>query len=48
MDLSLFKDVVADASKSMVTVRGGVLMKELQLALCAVGQFTSISFLRAM
>lgn len=41
LDLSLYKDIVAEPSKNIVTVKGGVLMKDFQVALNKVGQFTS-------
>ena len=42
IDLSRYKEVVVDAGQSTVTIRGGVLMKELQLTLSEKGQFTSM------
>lgn len=42
IDLSHYKEVVVDAGQRTVAVRGGVLMKELQLALSEKGQFTSM------
>lgn len=41
IDISQYKDVAVDASQQIVAVRGGVLMKELQIALDEHGQFTS-------
>ncbi len=41
IDLSHFKDVAVDTNQHLVTVRGGVLMKELQIALGEKNQFTS-------
>lgn len=41
LDLSLYKDVVVEPSKNIATVKGGLLMKELQVALNKEGQFTS-------
>ena len=40
IDLSRYKEVMVDRSKQSVIVRGGVLMKELQIALSEQGQFT--------
>ena len=42
IDFSHYKEVVVDASQRTVAIRGGVLMKELQLALSENGQFTSM------
>ncbi|KAL1962835.1 hypothetical protein VTN77DRAFT_9110 [Rasamsonia byssochlamydoides] len=42
LDLSLYKEVVPDPANNVVTVKGGVLMKELQLALNKAGQFTTV------
>lgn len=41
IDLSRFKDVRVDTDQQLVTVKGGVLMKELQIALSESNQFTS-------
>lgn len=41
IDLSHFKDVAVDTNQHLMTVRGGVLMKELQIALSEKNQFTS-------
>lgn len=41
IDLSHFKDVSIDTNQQLVTVKGGVLMKELQIALSEKNQFTS-------
>jgi len=43
IDLSLYKEIRVDPNQRTVAVQGGVLMKELQLALSEKGQFTSIS-----
>ena len=43
IDLSRYKEVVADRNRRTVAVRGGVLMKELQIALSEKDQFTSIN-----
>ncbi|KAG8526328.1 uncharacterized protein KY384_000321 [Bacidia gigantensis] len=43
IDLSKYKQVSVDADQRTVTVRGGVLMKELQIALSEQGQFTAIA-----
>ncbi|KAL8724367.1 MAG: hypothetical protein Q9166_007988 [cf. Caloplaca sp. 2 TL-2023] len=43
IDLSRFKNVSVDANQHKVAVRGGVLMKELQLALSERGQFTTVA-----
>ena len=42
LDLGLYKDVVVEPSKNSATVKGGVLTKELQVALNKKGQFTGI------
>lgn len=42
LDLSLYKDVALNPSSNTATVKGGVLMKELQVALNKEGRFTSI------
>ncbi|KAL1988299.1 hypothetical protein VTN96DRAFT_274 [Rasamsonia emersonii] len=42
LDLSLYREVVPDPANNVVTVKGGVLMKELQLALNKAGQFTTV------
>lgn len=42
LDLSSYKDIALNLATNTVTVRGGVLMKELQVALNKDGQFTSI------
>ena len=41
IDLCRYKDIVVDPDKQEVTVRGGVLMKEVQVALSEKGRFTS-------
>lgn len=41
IDLCRYKDVVVDPSQHTVSIRGGVLMKELQIALSEKNQFTS-------
>ena len=43
IDLSQYREVVVDPGQRTVAVRGGVLMKELQVALSEKGQFTSIN-----
>lgn len=43
IDLSQYKEICVEPSQRTVAVRGGVLMKELQLALSEKGQFTSMS-----
>ncbi|KAL8805833.1 MAG: hypothetical protein Q9182_001745 [Xanthomendoza sp. 2 TL-2023] len=43
IDLSKFKDVCVDADQHKVAVRGGVLMKELQIALSEKHQFTTVA-----
>ncbi len=43
VDLSQYKEISVDPSQRTVAVRGGVLMKEMQLALSEKGQFTSTS-----
>jgi len=43
IDLSQYKEISVDPHQRTVAVRGGVLMKELQLALSEKGQFTSMS-----
>ncbi|KAL9634420.1 MAG: hypothetical protein Q9204_003008 [Flavoplaca sp. TL-2023a] len=43
IDVSQFKDVHVDANRQLVTVRGGVLMKELQIALSEENQFTAVA-----
>ncbi|CAL8578068.1 hypothetical protein XPA_003869 [Xanthoria parietina] len=43
IDLSHFKDVAVDTNQHLVTVRGGVLMKELQIALGEKNQFTTVA-----
>ena len=43
LDLSLYKHAVVDSSRNTVTVKGGLLMKELQIALSKERQFTSIN-----
>lgn len=43
LDLSLYKAVIPDPTTRSVTIKGGVLMKELQAALSTKGQFTSVS-----
>lgn len=42
IDMSRYKETIIDPEGHTVAVRGGVLMKELQLALSEKGQFTSI------
>lgn len=42
IDMSHYKEVVVDPDQHTVAVRGGVLMKELQLALGEKRQFTSM------
>lgn len=42
LDLSLYKDVALNLSSNTATVKGGVLIEELQVALSKEGQFTSI------
>ena len=42
IDMSNHKEVIVDPDQHTVAVRGGVLMKELQLALGEKGQFTSM------
>lgn len=41
IDMSCFKEIVVGPDRHTVVVRGGVLMKNLQLALSGKGQFTS-------
>ena len=41
IDMSRYKEIIVHRDEHTVTVRGGVLMKELQLALSEKGQFTS-------
>ena len=41
IDMSRYKETIVDPVGHTVAVRGGVLMKELQLALSEKGQFTS-------
>lgn len=41
IDLSRYKDVAVDPQRHEVTISGGVLMKELQLALAEKHQMTS-------
>ena len=41
VDLRHYKDIVVDTSKNRVTVKGGVSMKELQLALAKEDRITS-------
>jgi len=43
IDLSQYREVVVDPGKRTVAVRGGVLMKELQVALSEKGHFTSMN-----
>ncbi|KAL8750829.1 MAG: hypothetical protein Q9184_006276 [Pyrenodesmia sp. 2 TL-2023] len=43
IDLSRFKDISVDADQRIVSVRGGVLMKELQVALSKHDQFTTVA-----
>lgn len=43
LDLSSYKDIALNLVTNTVTVRGGVLMKELQVALNNEGQFTTVS-----
>ncbi|KAI4243011.1 MAG: hypothetical protein L6R40_003702 [Gallowayella cf. fulva] len=43
IDLSRFKDVRVDTDQQLVTVKGGVLMKELQIALSESNQFTTVA-----
>ena len=43
IDMSRYKEVIVDPNQHIVTVRGGILMKELQLALSEHGQFTSMN-----
>ena len=43
IDLSQYREVVVDPGKRTVAVRGGVLMKELQVALSEKGYFTSMN-----
>lgn len=43
VDLSRFKDVIVDTDRHTVTVKGGILMKELQVALSRESQFTSMN-----
>ena len=42
IDLSEYREVVVGPGQRTVAVRGGVLMKELQVALSEKGQFTSM------
>lgn len=42
LDLGLYKAAVPDLSTNSVTITGGLLMKELQVALSKVGQFTVV------
>ena len=46
MDLSHYREVDVNSDHHTVVIRGGVLMKELQLALSEKGQFTSMSIIR--
>ncbi|KAL9030053.1 MAG: hypothetical protein Q9196_001789 [Gyalolechia fulgens] len=43
IDLSLFKEVSVDPNRHTVAVRGGVLMKELQIALSKYNQFATVA-----
>ncbi|KAL8649730.1 MAG: hypothetical protein Q9210_004228 [Variospora velana] len=43
IDLSLYKSISVDTEQHTVSVRGGVLMKELQLELSKHGQFTTVA-----
>ena len=43
LDLSRYKAVIVDASSHTVTIKGGLLMKELQVALSKEGQFACVS-----
>ena len=43
IDLQRYKEIVVDASKNLVTVKGGVLMKEFQVALSKEDQITGMS-----
>jgi len=43
IDLSRYREVVVDPARRIVAVRGGVLMKELQVALSEKAQFTSMN-----
>ncbi|KAL8716457.1 MAG: hypothetical protein Q9220_000364 [cf. Caloplaca sp. 1 TL-2023] len=43
IDLSQYREIVVDVDEHAVTVRGGVLMKELQVALSEKHQFTTVA-----
>ena len=47
IDLSQYKEVLVNSDQQEVTVRGGVLMKDLQIALSTENQFTSTGCIRA-
>ncbi|MCJ1311794.1 hypothetical protein MMC25_005467 [Agyrium rufum] len=43
IDLRRYKDIVVDSSRNTVTVKGGILMKELQLALAKENLITTVA-----